>query len=296
MFLIIGCGYVGERVADLLHDAAHPVIAVTHSAESAARLAVAKPYQVHTADVGDASSLSDLAHRLGVEPSVIVHCASSNRGGAGMYRRVYLEGCQNLLNTFPGAGLVFTSSTSVYPQIDGSWVTEESEATPERETSRLLRETEELVLAQDGLVARLAGIYGPGRSSVLKNFLAGTATIEGNDGEGRYLNQIHREDAAGALVHLMLTSAAGIYNVVDDQPMTQRECFVQLSSRFSKPMPPASPPNTDRKRAWTHKRIANARLHASGYVLRYPSYPDALQHDGDLVPSILAQLANPVQD
>ena len=60
-----------------------------------------------------------------------------------------------------GAALAFTSSTSVYAQGDGEWVTEESPAEPDRETGRVLRATEEFVLAGGGIVARLAGIYGP---------------------------------------------------------------------------------------------------------------------------------------
>lgn len=59
--------------------------------------------------------------------------------------------------------LLFTSSTSVYAQNTGEWVTEESLAKPDRETGRILRETEELVLAHRGCIARLAGIYGPAR-------------------------------------------------------------------------------------------------------------------------------------
>ena len=93
---------------------------------------------------------------------------------------------RNLRRHFPRRASFFTSSSSVYPQTDGPLVTEESDASPDRETSRILRETEELVLSRGGCVARLAGIYGPGRSFVLKNFLEGTATIEGNEGNGRY--------------------------------------------------------------------------------------------------------------
>src|SRR5438093_2280451 len=127
----------------------------------------------------------------------VIHCASSRRGGAETYRQVYLDGARNLLETFPGSKLLFTSSTSVYAQSDGSWVTEESESKPVRETSRVLLETEKMVLARDGTVVRLAGIYGPGRSALLTKFLAGTAIIDpGND---RFVNQVHRDDIASGL-------------------------------------------------------------------------------------------------
>ena len=290
-YLIIGCGYIGERLADLLHGAGHEVTGVTHSADSAARLASSKPYTVLAADVSDANSLRHLADSLKASPDVIIHCASSSRGGAEMYRQVYLRGCGNLIAAFPGSQLLFTSSSSVYPQTDGSVVTEESDASPDRETSRLLRETEELVLSHEGCVARLAGIYGPSRWFVLKNYLEGTASIEGNNGQGRCLNQIHREDAASALLHLATARLRGVFNVVDDSPITQRECFERLSTRFHRPMPSVTEPDTGRKRAWTHKVVSNAKLRASGWSPLFPSCFDALTKDTELLPSILAQVA-----
>jgi shikimate kinase/nucleoside-diphosphate-sugar epimerase len=288
--LVVGCGYVGARAADLLHAEGHEVTGLTHTEDSARRLAAVKPYAVRAADVADATSLRALA----TEPATVIHCASSNRGGAEMYRKVYLDGCRNLAAAFPDARLLFCSSTSVYPQADGSWITEADDATPERETSRVLRAAEDLVLQRGGCVARLAGIYGPGRSFLLKNFLEGTAAIEGNEGEGRWLNQIHREDAAAALLHLAEGARAGVFNVADNQPLTQRKCYERLAARFQRPLPPATPPNTGRKRAWTSKRISNAKLRATGWTPQFPDYLAALEHDADLVPSILAQVAGAV--
>ena len=290
MILIIGCGYVGERVASSLHAAGAPVLGVTHSPDSANRLSEKHPFPVLPCDVSDEESVKDLASHLGRCPHSVLHCASSNRGGAEMYRKVHLEGCGHLVSIFPQAHLLFTSSSSVYPQTNGSWVTEESDASPDRQTSRLLRETEELVISHGGAAARLAGIYGAGRSFVLKNFLEGQATIEGNDGEGRCLNQIHRDDAASALVHLIHQRAQGIFNVVDNHPMNQLECFKELVRRFHKPLPPLTAPNVNRKRAWTHKKVSNAKLRDSGWEPRFGSYFDALDGDQELVPSILAQV------
>ena len=293
MHVIIGCGYVGERVGDALQAAGEKVIAVTHSPDSAQRLAGIKPYPVHAADVSDLGSLRALAERLPSFPDTVLHCASSSRGGAEMYRKVYVEGSRHLLSVWPEAHLLFTSSSSVYPQTDGSIVTEESSAQPDRETSRLLREAEDATLASNGCVARLAGIYGPGRSFVLKSFLQGTAKIEGNNGMGRYLNQIHCTDAGSALTHLLLHRLTGLWNVVDDQPLSQRDCFTQLAAQFGLPLPPATPPDTGRKRAWTHKRLSNAKLKASGWQPHYPTYLEALANDPELVPSVLAQVTIP---
>ncbi len=291
MILIAGCGYVGERLADLLCEAGQKVCGLTHSPASAARLAEVKPWRVLACDITDAAAVAQVARTLGADAvEAVVHCASSNRGGAEVYRAVYLEGMGHLAEAFSQARLVFTSSSSVYAQTDGSVVTEASPAEPDRETGRLLRATEELVLARGGTVARLAGIYGPGRSFLLKNLLEGNATIEGNDGEGRSINQIHRDDAAGAIAHLLQHKQAGIFNVCDDQPTTQRECFLWLCPLFNLPLPPVTPPNPDRKRGWTHKRVSNARLKAAGWNPRHPSFQSAIAGDPLLVPSILEQV------
>jgi shikimate kinase/nucleoside-diphosphate-sugar epimerase len=291
--LVIGCGYVGSRLAELLHAQGETVVGITHSQESADVLSQTQPFSVRACDVTDPVAVALLAQSLPSPPEVIIHCASSRRGGADSYRAVYLGGTHHLLAAFPAAHFLFTSSTSVYPQTEGELVTEESAAKPDRETSQILRDSEDLILSSHGTVARLAGIYGPARSFVLKSFLEGSASIEGNAGQGRCLNQIHREDAAAALSHLALHPQAGIFNVVDDCPMTQRECFVELSRRFHRPLPPLTEPKQDRKRAWTSKRVSNARLRATGWSPRYATYFEALDQDSNLVPSILDQLPHP---
>ncbi|MDZ4288508.1 MAG: shikimate kinase [Prosthecobacter sp.] len=286
--LIIGCGFVGERTADLLHEAGHMVTGVTHSAESAARLAAAKAWQVCACDITDAAAVLQLSFQLG-SMDVVIHCASSTKGGAEMYEAVYVNGMRHLLSAFPTAFPLFTSSTSVYPQMDGSEVNEGSPAEPVKETGRLLRQAEKLTLAGGGAVARLAGIYGPGRSFVLKHLLEGRAAVEttAEAPDGRFLNQIHREDAAAALVHLATKKTCGIFNVADDAPMLQRECLERLAVTFSVLPPPERAPDPARKRGWTHKRVANAKLHATGWLPAYPGYFEALQHDPDLASSIL---------
>lgn len=282
--LVVGCGFLGEAVADGLHADGWRVSGWTASAESAARLAAAKPYPVEAQDIGDREGLRAAATRLG-PIDVAVDCVSSGRGGgAEAYRRVYLEGARNLLAALRPRRFVFTGSTSVYAQTDGEWVDETSPAEPTRETGRVLRETEELVLASGGdhVVARLAGLYGPGRSVLLKRFLAGEATIEG-DGS-RWLNQIHRDDAARALRRLAAlehaTPAGGIYNVADDTPMTQLALYRSLAERLGRPLPPSGPPDLGRKRGWTSKRVSNARLRTladGGWQPQFPSFFDTLE-------------------
>lgn len=286
--LVAGCGFVGERVADQLHAAGHEVVGLTHSPESAARLAAVKPWPVEACDISSRDSVAALAAKPGVQGiDALVHCASSGRGGAEMYQSVYVNGMRHLVEAFPHAFALHTSSTSVYPQINGETVDETSFADPDRDTGRLLREAENIALAASGAVARLAGIYGPGRSFVLKNLLEGKAAIEGNHGQGRMLNQIHADDAASALAHIVTRRASGIFNVVDDAQMTQRQCLERLCMTFGVKLPPEREPDPDRKRGWSHKRVSNTKLHSAGWKPCYPSYFDALRDDPDLASSIL---------
>ncbi len=280
--LIVGCGFVGEAAADLFHAAGWEVTGWTHSAESAARLASVKPYPVSAHDITDAEQVVVAARAMpdGGMLDALVDCVSSGRGGGPeAYRRVYLEGARNLGAGWRAARFVYTGSTSVYAQVDGSVVDESSPAEPDRETGRILRETEDVVLAAPGgVVARLAGIYGPGRSNLLRKFLAGEAVIEG-DG-GRWLNQIHRDDAAAALFRLAQPDAPpGVYNVADDSPLTQLELYRSLSAEFDRPLPPHGPEDRNRKRGWTSKRVNNGRLRALGWRPHYPSFLDWVREE-----------------
>lgn len=279
--VIAGCGFVGLATARALHRAGWEVLGCTHSEDSARALA-AEPFSVRAADLTDPAALGALHDWR--ECDVVIHCASSGRGGADAYRSVYLQGTRNLLEALAPRALLFTSSTSVYAQNTGEWVTEESLAEPDRETGRILRETEELVLAHGGCIARLAGIYGPARSVLLRKFFSGEAVIEG-DG-GRWINQVHRDDIATALSLLVEAGATGVFNVTDDMPLTQREIYEWLAARFERPLPPSGPVDTNRKRGVTSKRVSNARLRALGWTPKYPSFRDAVMNDPELVAAL----------
>lgn len=269
---IAGCGFVGLATARLFHERGWEVIGGTHSVESAERLA-GEAFPTIAADISDPAALAARPELRGLD--VAIHAASSGRGGAEAYRRVYLDGVRNLVSVLAPRRLVFTSSTSVYAQIDGAWVAEESDTAPDRETGRILRAAEEATLAAGGVVARLAGIYGPQRSVLLRKFLSEEAIIEG-DG-GRWINQVHRDDIAAALLLLVEREARGVFNVADDDPMPQRELYAWLAAHFQKPLPPTGPIPTDRKRGWTSKRVSNAKLRALGWAPQYPSFKDAIR-------------------
>ncbi len=271
--LIAGCGYVGTAAADLFHQSGWEVQGWTSSEKTATALSE-KPYPVIAVDITS-------SRQVGARPGnfdAVIHCASTRGGDVDLYRRVYLEGARQLLDRFIGSTVLFTSSTSVYGQNVGSWVTEESETKPDSETSRILLETEALVLGRGGIVARLAGIYGPGRSALLSKFLENKATIDPDN--DHFVNQVHRDDIAAALFLLLDRQTPGrqIYNLVDDQPISQSECYRWLARKLGRPVPPIGrSTSAGKKRGVTNKRVSNAKLRGTGWIPKYPTFADAME-------------------
>jgi nucleoside-diphosphate-sugar epimerase len=276
--LVIGPGYVGSHLALELKRAGHDVCALGRTAESRTGL-VDAGIRTLKADLTEPASLA----RMPSQWDWVVNCVSSSRGTMEDYRAVYLEGMQNvleLLSKLPPKKFVYTSSTGVYGQNDGSVVTEASPTIPESETAAVLIETEKMLLAAarernfPAIVLRVSGIYGPGRGYWLKQFQNGEARLEA-DGR-RILNMVHRDDVVGAIIAALERGRPGeIYNVSDDEPVTQMELFKWLSEKRGKPLPPVAEAGTSatRKRAATSKRVSNARLTTElGYRLKYTTF------------------------
>lgn len=262
--LLIGHGYVGSEIARRLRLSGYQVTAVSRTAQPS--------MDVIASDVTSIEALRS----LNIEPDHIIHCASSGRGGEEAYRAVFVEGVKNLQHLFPQANILFTSSSSVYAQTDGSTVTENSPTLPDRETGKILLEAEQLVLSKQGTVVRLSGIYGPKRSFILKKFLSNEASLE-EDGR-RILNQIHRDDAAASFLHFLSHPElvrGQVFNITDNTPTSQKETFEQLCQRFQRPMPDSKPRDLNRKRGWTHKAVSNQKALDTGWLPQYPNFIDA---------------------
>ena len=265
--LIAGCGYVGEAAANRFHESGWAVEGWTASAESAAKLSN-RPYPVRAVDVTKADSSGNF--------DVVIHCVSSRGGDEEQYRRLYFEGAKNLLRAFPSATLLFTSSTSVYAQTDGSTVDENGAAEPRHAKGQILRGTENLVLAAGGIVARLGGIHGPGRSFFLTRFLEGILP----DQPDRLINQVHRDDIVSALVLLADRRGecrAEIFNVVGDAPISARNAQAFLSSTLKRSLPERAADGRPSKRGQSNKRVSNRKLRGLGWEPRYPTFEVAMK-------------------
>ena len=180
----------------------------------------------------------------------------------------------------PPKKLVYTSSTSVYGQTDGSLVTEASPVEPASETGRVLVEPRSSSRGGAPEHSRRSCSALPesmalARGYWFKQYSSGAAVIEGK-GE-RLLNMIHQDDVAGAIIAALQGGRLGqIYNAVDDEPVgTQLDFFQWLSGSLDRPLPPFVPEHeeTSLKRGVTSKRISNLQLKSQlGYCFKYPTF------------------------
>ena len=284
--LIVGCGYVGLPLGAELARRGHAVFGLRRSALAEAEMQAAGITPLH-ADITQPDSLKKLPRDF----DWVVNCTASGGGGADDYQKIYLEGNRNLvawLADSPPKKFVYTSSTSVYAQNDGSVVAEESPVEPEAPTAKVLVETEKLLLDVahgsrgrlphqprfPAVILRVAGIYGPGRGHFFKQFLRGEARIEG-DGS-RWLNMIHRDDLIGFIIAALERGTPGeIYNAADNEPATQLEFLTWLAAELKRPLPPRVVADTEvwRKRGVTNKRVSNAKLRAElKYEFQFPDF------------------------
>ena len=276
--LIVGCGYVGLPLGAELVRRGHEVSGLRRSALAEAELKAAGITPLH-ADITQPETLA----RLPRDFDRVVNCSASGGGGAEDYRKVYLDGNRNLLAWLADSAMkkfVYTSSTSVYAQNDGSVVTETSPVAPEVDTSQVLVETEKLLQEAvakrkfPAVILRVAGIYGPGRGYAFKQFLRGEARLEGDGSRG--LNMIHRDDLIGIIIAALERGEAGqIYNAADNEPVSQRKFYDWLAAQLKQPLPPqvASDAEVWRKRGVTNKRVSNAKLRAKlKYKFQFPDF------------------------
>jgi nucleoside-diphosphate-sugar epimerase len=335
--LIVGCGYVGFPLAAELARQGHEVFGLRRSASADADLKAAGIKALH-ADITKPETLASLPNEFDwvvncaatsggdvedyrrlylqgtrnliewLRPGALPLSESerpltpslSSGGGENSRRPGEGEICEPVVEPARLKTFVWTSSTGVYGQTDGSIVTEASPTEPEGETANMLVETEKLLMtaASPGghcsvsapiqgsdealpstrpfpaIILRVAGIYGPDRGHWFKQFLRGQARIEG-DGS-RILNMIHRDDVVGAIIAALKNGKAGeTYNVVDDEPVSQRNFFAWLAQKLGRPMPPSVPRDAEanRKRGVTNKKVSNRKLKMElGYQFKYPDF------------------------
>lgn len=278
--LIAGCGDVGIRLGQKLAARGCEVWGLRRRAE-----ALPAPLRAIAADLREPESLRSLP----CKPEWLVYAASADSAAEADYRAAYVDGPLHLLQALEAQHawprrLVFVSSTSVYAQSGGAWVDEESPAEAQSLSGRCLREAEvRLAERHPGLIVfRAAGIYGPGRTRLLRSVAEGSLALPPSP---HYTNRIHREDCAAAIEHLLhLDDAHSLYLGADDEPTDLHEVVRWLCASLGvSSLPQAKGENW--RRQGTSKRISNARLKATGFRFSYPTFREGY---AEMIPDFLA--------
>jgi nucleoside-diphosphate-sugar epimerase len=276
--LVVGCGYLGRRVADRWRKAGHEVFVVTRTPEHSTEFLKAGLRTI----VADVMRLETLA---GLPPaSTVLYAVGYDRRQTYGLEELYLRGLVNLLNALPaGTGsVIYVSSTGVYGNQGGEWIDEHTPCFPDRSGGRACLAAEEALLAHPrsagAIILRMAGIYGPGRIPSKDKLESGRAIPAPANG---WLNLIHVDDAA-SVVLAAAESARGPrhYLVSDGHPVARRDYYRELAGQMHAPPPRFIAPDAtlpSAARAASDKRVSNARLVAElGVRFAYPSYREGL--------------------
>lgn len=267
-WLILGCGYTGERLAARLIDEGDEVT-VTARRDDRARELAARGWRAEVVDVVAPDRIAALCSGAvvvdSVPPGASPHAegvaAACARGGA---RRV-----------------VVLSTTGVYPRgADGAPidVDEDSPTTEEtpRGRARLAIERAYAASSVESVALRIPAIYGPGRG-VEARLRAGTYQVIG-DGAA-VVSRIHVDDLVTAIVAAgrVAPLARGIYVVADDDPSASGQVADGIAARLGIPAPPRVPIDQVSREAaemgLSNRRAINTRMKRElGVVLRHPSW------------------------
>lgn len=260
--MVFGAGYVGGEIARHAVAAGAKVTCLTRNPDRATSLTAAG-CQVVTADLAE----NDWHDKVAPADHVL-DCVGSGGGGLEGYRKSYLEGMESILlwaghHSRPGH-LVYTSSTSVYPQGDGQSVTETSPTAGAHPAAEVLLQTEDRVGRWPGehTILRLAGIYGPGRHHLLDQLQAGADELPGRP--GHHLNLAYRDDIVDAVFATWTqpeTAHRQVFNVADDSPVSREEVVTWLCMRLGRSLPTfTGQVAVGRRRVTPDRRIANTKL------------------------------------
>jgi len=271
--LIVGCGYLGERVARRWHEAGHEVCVVTRSHERAEHFR-RQAYAAIVADVTRPNSLTNLP-----AAETVLFAVGYDRASGESIEQVYAGGLRSVLAALPKVTgrMIYISTTGVYGDARSGWVDEDTPPDPQRDGGRASLAAERVLAASPfasrGVVLRLAGIYGPGRVPFLDQLRAGEPIPTVSAG---HLNLIHVEDAAAVVVAAELYRKRLTYCVSDGHPVMRGEYYAEVARLIGAPPPTFVKPDLNSPRALraeADRRVRNTRMLAElGVRLAFADY------------------------
>lgn len=290
VFLTGATGAIGPATVRALLEKGHHVRAVARSDDKAAQLRAlgAEPVAVDLFKGGALKTAVD-----GCE--AVLHLATNvpplrrmaSKKGWATHNQLRTTATELLVDAALTTGatkFVKESVTFVYPDRGDSWI---DETTPPDETIAMLAPTLEGERLVDrlttgggtGVVLRFGLFYGPTARGVDEALRLARWRLSMVAGKAKaYMSSIHTDDVASGVV-AALDAPAGLYNVVDDEPVTRREYLDAFSAAFGlrklRPMPAWLVRLTSGSGAEAvirSQRVSNRKLRdATGWSPRYPS-------------------------
>ncbi|MBW8638052.1 DUF1731 domain-containing protein [Hoeflea sp. WL0058] len=275
---ILGAGFSGQEIARRMDGAAR----ITGTSRAVTRFEALQAAGIEPV-LFDGECLTDTLLEALARTTHLVQSVRPNERGDPLLR---LTG-GDLKRFMPKLQWVcYLSTVGVYGDHDGAWVTEETPSQPVNKRSQWRVDAEQGWLEfskRTGMpvaIARLGGIYGPGRNTFVK--------IDRGEARrlvkpGQVFNRIHVADVAGAVDHLAKKQASGFWNVVDNEPCPPQDVVTFACNLMGVEPPPEiafeDADLTPMARSFyaDNKRVSNAKLRESGYRFQYPDYRAALE-------------------
>ncbi len=278
--LILGCGYVGERLGRACIADGMRVMGTTRHKE---RVAALKSAGIEPLLISDPA---DIPADVLDQTDVVLDSIPLERTEKGMH-----AGQPRWLpHLAPGMKHVrwvgYLSTTGVYGDANGGWVAEGWVCYPKspRGSERLKAEQAWLVSGLPAEVFRLAGIYGPGRNIFGRLRAGGYKAVKWNP--PHYSSRIHVDDIVAALLAAMNKPEPGrIVNLVDDLPLPHDEYVQQVARLIDAPEPVILTPRQGERELSPamldffrdNKRVSNRLLHQALLpALKYPDFKSAV--------------------
>ncbi len=272
--LIFGMGYSGRAIAK---EWTEDVVGTTRSVEKQAALKA----DCLNSILFDGQMNDELAHHISTATHMIISASPSADGDP------VLNAIPDLFDRATSLKWVgYLSTVGVYGDFDGAWISEKTPPQPVSDRGKWRIEAEngwgrhakehEISYA----IFRLAGIYGPARSTFDKLRNGKSRRIVK---PGQVFNRIHVEDIAQILCAAAKLQEKGVFNGADEEPAPPNIVIEYAAGMLGIDMPPEEPFETAdmtpmaRSFYSDNKRCGNARLLRDlGLTLRYPTYREGL--------------------
>lgn len=247
IFVTGATGVLGRAVVPLLIAAGHRVDGLARSPENDAVLHRLGATPVR-ADLFDTDALRGAMAGHDAVLHLATRIPPTNKAGRrSSWRendRIRREGTGNLIDAARATGVgtfIYPSIAYVYPDSGDRWI--DAETTPV-ESHVVLQSTLDAEAAvarfagedRRGIVLRMGTLYGPESPAALEQLRYARRGIAAFPGPSdAYLPMIWVRDAASALVAALAEAPSGVYDAVDDEPLTRGENFTAMAQSVGRP-------------------------------------------------------------